>query len=71
MDIQLALAIAPESEIYVYESPNSDAGALATYNRIATDNLAKQVSTSWGMGENLIAPHVLKAEYAIFLQMAT
>ncbi len=70
LDIQLALALAPESQIYVYEGPNSDQGVLDTYNRIATDNIAKQVSTSWGMGENLSNAQFLQAENAIFLQMA-
>jgi len=70
LDIELAIALAPASQIYVYEGPNSDQGVLATYNRIATDNLAKQVSTSWGMGENLSSSQYLEAENAIFLQMA-
>jgi kumamolisin len=70
LDIQLALALAPESQIYIYEGPNSDQGVLDTYNRIATDNVAKQVSTSWGMGENLSSVQYLQAENAIFLQMA-
>ena len=52
LDIELALALAPHSQIYVYEGPNSNQGVLDTYNRIATDNIAKQVSTSWGMGED-------------------
>lgn len=70
LDIELALALAPASQIYVYEGPNSDQGVLDTYNRIATDNIAKQVSTSWGMGENLSSAQFLQAENAIFLQMA-
>jgi len=70
LDIQLALALAPESQIYVYEGPNSNQGVLDTYNRIATDNIAKQVSTSWGLAENLVNTQYLQAENAIFLQMA-
>lgn len=70
LDIELALALAPESEIYVYEGPNSNQGVLDTYNRIATDNLAKQVSTSWGSGEDLANAQFLQAESAIFQQMA-
>lgn len=70
LDIELALALAPKSQIYVYEGPNSNVGVLNTYNRIATDNIAKQVSTSWGMGENLASSQQLQAENAIFLQMA-
>jgi kumamolisin len=70
LDIELALALAPASKIYVYEGPNSDQGVLDTYNRIATDNAAKQVSTSWGLGENFSSSSYLQAENAIFLQMA-
>lgn len=70
LDIELALALAPASTIYVYEGPNSDQGVLDTYNRIATDNLAKQVSTSWGLGEDLVTAQYLQAESAIFQQMA-
>jgi kumamolisin len=70
LDIELAIALAPESEIYVYEGPNSNQGVLDTYNRIATDNLAKQVSTSWGLGEDLVDVQYLQAENAIFQQMA-
>lgn len=69
LDIELALALAPESEIYVYEGPNTNQGVLDTYNKIATDNIAKQVSTSWGLAEDLSVPY-LQAENAIFQQMA-
>lgn len=70
LDIELALALAPQSQIYVYEGPNSDQGVLHTYNRIATDNLAKQVSSSWGIGEDEESVQFIQAENAIFLQMA-
>jgi kumamolisin len=70
LDIELAIALAPASTIYVYEGPNSGQGVLDTYNRIATDNIAKQVSSSWGMGEDLSDAQSLKAENAIFQQMA-
>ncbi|HSX38598.1 MAG TPA: protease pro-enzyme activation domain-containing protein [Chlamydiales bacterium] len=70
LDIELAIALAPESEIYVYQGPNSYQGALDTYNRIATDNLARQVSTSWGLGEDMLSIAYLQAEHMIFQQMA-
>jgi kumamolisin len=70
LDIQLALALAPQSKIYVYEGPNSGQGIIDTYNRIATDNIAKQVSTSWGLGEDEAGSQTLQAENAIFQQMA-
>jgi kumamolisin len=70
LDIELALALAPDSTIYVYEGPNSTQGVLDTYNRIATDNVAKQVSTSWGLGEDRVSSQYRQAENAIFQQMA-
>lgn len=73
LDIEMALAAAPGlSHILVYETPNNgqDAAVLDCYNKIATDNRAKQVSTSWGEPENGAIPSLLNAEYAIFKQMA-
>ncbi len=70
LDIELALALAQQSQIYVYQGPNTGQGVLDTYNRIATDNLAKQVSTSWGLGEDEAGSQSLQAENAIFQQMA-
>jgi kumamolisin len=70
LDIQLALALAPQSEIYVYEGPNSGRGVIDTYNRIATDNIAKQISSSWGISENYVNSQYLQTENSIFKQMA-
>lgn len=70
LDIELALALAPKSTIYVYEGPNSGQGLIDTYNKIASDNLAKQVSTSWGLGEDEAGSQIIQAENAIFQQMA-
>ncbi|GFO67347.1 hypothetical protein GMLC_09260 [Geomonas limicola] len=71
LDIELQLALAPGvSKILVYEGPNSNKGVLDTYNRIATDNLAKQISTSWGLSEGQSSQSVIASENAIFQQMA-
>ncbi|MCW3053070.1 MAG: putative protease [Chthonomonadales bacterium] len=71
LDIELQIALAPSiSKIYVYEGPNSNAGVVDTYNRIATDNLAKSVSTSWGLSENSLSSSVRTAENQTFQQMA-
>ena len=71
LDIELMMAIAPgATQIIVYEGPNSSQGAIDTYNKIATDNIAKQVSTSWGLPEPLSGSTWLNAENAIFQQMA-
>jgi kumamolisin len=71
LDIELQIALAPgASKIIVYEGPNSNTGVVDTYNRIATDNLAKQISTSWGLSEGQSGSAVISSENAIFQQMA-
>ena len=48
MDVELAIAMAPKlSRVIVYEKYSVSSTLL---NRIATDNLAKQVSSSWLVG---------------------
>jgi kumamolisin len=71
LDIELQIALAPgASSIIVYQGPNTNAGVIDTYNKIATENKAKQISTSWGLSEGLLSPVVVNAEKAIFQQMA-
>jgi kumamolisin len=71
VDIELQIALAPgASQIIVYEGTNSDPGTLDTYNRIATDNSAKQISTSWGSSENQSSSALLSSENSIFQEMA-
>jgi subtilase family serine protease len=71
LDIELQIALAPSiSRIYVYEGPNSGNGVVDTYNRIATDNLAKSVSTSWGLAENSSGSSTRNSESQAFQQMA-
>ncbi len=70
LDIQLMIALAPGiSKIVVYEGPNSGSGLIDTYNRIATDNLAKSISTSWGLSESESAGSIIQSENQIFKQM--
>ena len=72
LDIEVAMALAPGlSKIMVYESDNSDAAMIANFTKIATDNLAKVVSTSWGLPESSATSSSLTAEYNVFQQMAT
>lgn len=71
LDIELQIAVAPgASKVLVYEGPNSTTGVIDTYNRIATDNLAKQISTSWGLDESSTGASTRNAENTIFQQMA-
>ncbi len=71
LDIEMQLALAPGAgKIIVYETGNSDAEVLDCYSRIANDNLAKQISTSWGAAESQNTANTLQTEHAIFQQMA-
>jgi kumamolisin len=71
LDIELMAAMAPSAkQIIVYEGPNTSNGVLITYNKIATDNLAKQISTSWGISESQLSNTMMMGENAIFAQMA-
>ncbi|BDI29815.1 hypothetical protein CCAX7_18660 [Capsulimonas corticalis] len=71
LDIELQIALAPGADkIVIYQAPNSSAGILACYSKIATDNIAKSISTSWGTPEGNVPYNVLDSENAIFQQMA-
>ena len=65
LDIEMVLSMAPGiSAIYVYEAPNPSPW-VTLLSKIANDNLAKQVSCSWGGG----SPD--SSSETIFKQMAT
>ena len=65
LDIEMVLSMAPGvSKIYVYEGPNGSTSWSTILSRIANDNLAKQVSCSWGGGATDSGVN------AIFKQMA-
>jgi kumamolisin len=71
LDIELMNAVSPgAAKLLVYEGPNSDAGVIDTYQKIASDNLARQVSSSWGLAETFGTQAFAQAESAIFSQMA-
>ena len=71
LDIELMIALAPGvTKIIVYEAPNSDAGSIICFNRMATDNLAKAISVSWGSPEATSNTPTLDTENKILKQMA-
>lgn len=71
LDIDVIAGMAPLlSHLYVYEAPNGLAGIVDQYQRIANDNLAQVVSTSWGSCEAAAGPTKMNAENAVFQQMA-
>ncbi len=71
LDIELAAYNAPSAALAVYEAPNqNDAQAFDLFNRIATDDAAQVVTTSWGNCEAQFTENDLQTENAIFSRMA-
>jgi len=52
LDIEVVHALAAAANNYVYEAPNTSAGELAMYQKIASDNKVKVISISWGACES-------------------
>lgn len=72
-DIDMQLAVAPAaSRILVYNAPEDAIGEteLDVYAKIASDNLADVISTSWSGCENDPTAGYVQAENIIFEQMA-
>lgn len=69
LDIEETAALAPGATIAVYQGPNSQTGPTDVYQRIADDNTASIVSTSWGTCEADPSGD-MAAERPIFEQMA-
>ncbi|WP_037604400.1 S53 family peptidase [Streptacidiphilus rugosus] len=51
LDIEVVQALAPKAAVEVYEAPNSDAGELAVYAALVSDDVPV-VSISWGVYES-------------------
>lgn len=52
LDIEVVHALAAAANDYVYEAPNTNAGELAMYQKIASDHTVNVVSISWGACES-------------------
>jgi kumamolisin len=71
LDIEVVNAVAPQAQVVVYEGPLTFMGELDTFKKIAADNTAHVVSTSWGSCELDTAPSVINSLHAVFQQMAS
>lgn len=62
LDIEMVISMAPAvSKIIVYEGPNGSTPWSTILSRIANDNLARQISCSWGGGgPNAVSEGVFK-----------
>ncbi|WML49039.1 protease pro-enzyme activation domain-containing protein [Neobacillus sp. PS3-34] len=71
LDIEVINAIAPKAQVIVYEGPNTGQGLIDTYQKIATENKAKSISVSWGIGEQHASTASMNSLHTIFQQYAT
>jgi subtilase family serine protease len=72
-DIEMTLSISPYAKhILVYNAPNDYTGQteLDEYTRIASDDTADVISSSWGLCENDAGAAYAQAENIIFEQIA-
>jgi hypothetical protein len=71
LDVELAAFNAPSASLLVYQAPNdNDAQAFDLFNRIASDDVARVVTTSWGNCEAAIPLSDRQTEFGIFQRMA-
>ncbi len=71
LDTELAAFNAPSSSLLVYEAPNDNAAqAFDLFNRIASDDTASVVTTSWGSCEPSMTSTDLETENQIFQRFA-
>ncbi len=70
LDIEGIVGLAPSAAVTDYQAPNTGKGVLDAYQRIATDDQAKAVSTSWGNCDPVVSASSVAAEAAIFAEMA-
>jgi kumamolisin len=70
LDLEVVSALAPNATQDVYTGPNTRQGVLDTYQAIATDNVAKVVTTSWGLCEPNAGDSFMRALDGIFAQVA-
>jgi hypothetical protein len=56
LDIDMAISMAPGlANVYVYEGPNNSVAPDDLFTRLASDNLAQQVSSSWsGFSDSIV-----------------
>ncbi len=72
-DLETQIALAPRARrILVYDAPNDKDGQTTVdeYMKIASDDLADSISTSWGLCEPDLGAAVAVAENTAFTEMA-
>ena len=68
LDIEDVLGLAPDAALDVYQSPNTNTGALDNYAAIFNADTDAVVSTSWGQCELLETQSTVSSEQTLFEQ---
>jgi hypothetical protein len=71
LDIEQVIGLAPKANVLVYQGPSTGASAVDILNTIVAQNVAKVISSSYGVCEALNPPSVIKAEEAPLQEAAT
>lgn len=58
LDVEQSGALAPQADINVYVGPNTDPGFVDAFAKAINDNVANQISASWGLSETAITDAV-------------
>ncbi len=70
LDIEDVIGLAPNTNIDVYEGPNTTSGLIDTYNAMMSNDTAKVISTSWGLCDLDAATSTMDSENIIFEEAA-
>ncbi|HWF50320.1 MAG TPA: protease pro-enzyme activation domain-containing protein [Solirubrobacteraceae bacterium] len=71
LDIENVIGLAPKANVLVYEGTNGTADQYNTYAAMVNDNVAKVISTSWGLCEASQTLPNATPENTLFQQAAT
>jgi subtilase family serine protease len=69
-DIEDVIGLVPDATIRVYEGPQTGSGAFQTYAAMISDNVAKVISTSWGLCEARLGSAAAQSENTLFQEAA-
>jgi subtilase family serine protease len=69
-DIEALQGVAPKATVLVYESPNTDSGAINMFNKIVSDNTAGVITNSWGSDEYDTPQSDIQAEHQTLQEAA-
>lgn len=70
LDVEQVVNLAPQANVVVYQGPNTNAGAIDTYNAIISADQASVVTTSWGVCEAQLGVQTAEAENTLFEEAA-